>query len=219
MQLVDGRGLPVRRVHAVALWTVTQSGERQGSMVRKRDRYTRSKDRKHHRPKTPAPTTGWLLSELAGLTGLSLTTLRYYVREGLLKPSELRGTLTRYQRSELLRLLGVVRLKSEGKSTLAEKQRRLASMSAVELETWLSAGPLAPAAAAALGLQVSTSITGSISRAMAVTPGISIDLGRAPGEFWQRVALLPGLELLLRADAPQAVRNAAQRICDDYVVK
>jgi len=46
-----------------------------------------------------------------------------------------------------------------------------------------------------------------------------MDLGRAPNEFWQRITLLPGLELFLRADAPEAARSAAQRICDEYVVK
>jgi hypothetical protein len=46
-----------------------------------------------------------------------------------------------------------------------------------------------------------------------------LDLGRAPAEYWQRIALLPGLELLVRTDAPQAARIAARRICDEYVVK
>jgi DNA-binding transcriptional MerR regulator len=188
-------------------------------MVRKRDRWTRAKDLGHRRPKVPAPKTGWLLTELATITGLSVTTLRYYVQQHLLRPAEFRGTLTRYQRPELLRLLGIVRLKSEGKSTLAEKQRRLDSMSAGELEKWLSSGPLVPAAAAALGLQVLTPAAASDPVALAATPGISIDLGSAPNEFWQRIALLPGLELLVRADAPQAARSAAQRICDEYVVK
>ena len=133
-----------------------------------------------------------------------------------MKPTELRGTLTRYERPELLRLLGIVRLKSEGKSTLAEKQRRLDSMATGELEAWLSSGPLAPAAAAALGLQRPTSSAAAARTPLPATPQNSVELAKAPGEFWQRIALLPGLELLLRADAPPAARSAAQRICDEY---
>jgi DNA-binding transcriptional MerR regulator len=109
-------------------------------MVRKRDRRTRARDVGHRRPKTPAPKSGWLLVELAELAGLPITTLRYCVQQGLLRPAEFRGTLTRYQRPQLLRLLGILRLKSEGKSTLAEKQRRLDSMSSGDLEKWLGSG-------------------------------------------------------------------------------
>jgi DNA-binding transcriptional MerR regulator len=176
-------------------------------------------DRRHRRPKTPAPKTGWLLAEVAELTGLSLTTLRYYAQQRILRPVEFRGTVTRYQRPELLRLLGVVRLKLEDKSTLAEKRRRLDSMSVDELEKWLCSGPLVPTAAAALGLQVLTPAAASEPTKLLDAPRTSIDLGRAPNEFWQRIVLLPGLELSLRADAPQAARSAAQRICDEYVVK
>ena len=162
---------------------------------------------------------GWLLAEIAELTGLSLTTLRYYLQQRILRPIELRGTSTRYQRTDLLRLLGIMRLKSDGKSTLAEKQRRLDSMSAGQLEEWLSSGPIVPAVAAALGLQASAQTVATGSAAMPAMPKTSMDLGRAPNEFWQRITLLPGLELFLRADAPEAARSAAQRICDEYVVK
>ena len=193
--------------------------ERKGEMVRTRDRWTRARDRRHRRPKTPAPISGWLLAEVAELTGLSLTTLRYYLQQRILRPIELRGTSTRYQRTDLLRLLGIIRLKLEGKSTLAEKQRRLDSMSVGQLEEWLSSGPIVPAAAAALGLQASAQTVATGSAAMPAMPKTSMDLGRAPNEFWQRITLLPGLELFLRADAPEAARSAAQRICDEYVVK
>ncbi len=188
-------------------------------MVRRRSRGERARDVGHRRPKTPAPKTGWLLAELAELTDLPITTLRYYVQQGLLRPAEFRGTLTRYQRPQLLRLLGLLRLKSEGKSTLAEKQRRLDAMSSGDLEKLLASGPIAPAAAAALGLPTATPGSALDPATLPATPRTSIDLGGAPNEFWQRIALLPGLVLLVRADAPQAARIAAQRICDEYVVK
>ena len=40
--------------------------------------------------------------------------------------------------------------------------------------------------------------------------------GRDRGRM--RISLLPGLDLMLRADARDAARLAAQRICEEYVV-
>lgn len=161
------------------------------------------------RPKTPAPTNGWLLAELAQLTELSETTIRYYVQQRLIRPIERRGTATRYERRELLRLLGLTRLKHEGKSTLAEKKRKLESMGDERMETWLRSGPVPAAAAAALGFNTSTTSTATKD---------TIELGQAGAELWQRIALLPGLELMLRTDAKAAVRIVAQQILDEYVV-
>jgi hypothetical protein len=58
--------------------------------------------------------------------------------------------------------------------------------------------------------------------AVACTSGESGAYGTGPlcagVEHWQRIALLPGLELMLRADARQPASLAAQRIVDEYVV-
>ena len=198
-------------------WNEGKKGK--GRMVRKRNRWTRARDVGHRRPKTPAPKTGWLLAELAAMTGLPVTTLRYYVQQGLLRPAEFRGTLTRYQRPELLRLLGILRLKSEGKSTLAEKRRRLESMSSGNLEKWLVSGPIAPAAAAALGLAAAPPARASNPARLAASPQTAVELGRTTIGFWERITLLPGLELHVRADALEAARALAQRIADECVVR
>jgi len=106
----------------------------------------------YHRPKTPAPKNGWLLSELAQLTELPETTVRYYLQRRFIKPIEIRGTVTRYDRHSFLRVLGIMRLKGEEDSTLAEQKRKLDAMDQQELERWLCSGSLPAAAAAALGL-------------------------------------------------------------------
>lgn len=183
-------------------------------MVRKHFPWTKAKARfKRRRPKTPAPKNGWLLAELAQLTELSETTVRYYVQQRLLRPIERRGTATRYDRRELLRLLGFKRLKYDDKQTLAEKKRQLESMGDEKLEQWLRSGPLPAAAASALGFEVAAA-NPTNGNAQEPTNGQQ----PATGELWQRVALLPGLELMLRADAKGAARLAAQRIIDEYVV-
>ena len=97
-------------------------------MVRKRDRYTRV-TAKRTRPALPGPTDGWVIAELARIAQVPLRTLRYYVHLNLLAPSEFRGTATRYQRRELLRLFGILRLKSEVRISLAEIKRKLHALS------------------------------------------------------------------------------------------
>lgn len=184
-------------------------------MVRKHYAWTKARARyNRRRPKTPAPTNGWLLAELAQLTELTETTIRYYVQQRLIRPIERRGTATRYERGELLRLLGLTRLKHEGKSTLAQKKRKLESMGDDQMEAWLRSGPVPPRAAAALGFNTPTTPN--------ATPTTSnngaTELGQTGVEHWQRIALLPGLELMLRADAKVPARTAAQQILDAFVV-
>ena len=182
-----------------------------GTMVRKHYWRTRRRQTKK-RPKTPAPKNGWLLAELAKLANLTETTVRYYVAQRLLRPIEVRGTQTRYDRTQLLLLLGFKRLYAEGKSTLEAKKKKLDAMGVVELERWLATGPLPAAAAEALGLQ--NTVAQAPSSIMSTT-----EIAEVPSERWQRVTLLPGMELLWREDAKEPVRHAVRRICDEYLLR
>lgn len=185
-----------------------------GKMVRKHSAHTKAKARlRRRRPKTPAPKNGWLLAELAELTGTRASTVRYYVQERLLRPIERRGTATRYERRELLRLLGLLRLRSDDSSSLAEKKRKLDAMGDEQQEQWLRSGPLPPKAARALGFEVAPAANLSAQRAQSA----SIDTARTGFEPWQRITLVPGLELMMRADAKEAARIIAQRIVEEYL--
>lgn len=180
--------------------------------VRKRDRYTRARA-KRTRPKTPAPKTGWLIRQLSQLTQVSVRTLRNYVSKGLLTPTELRGTITRYQRRELLRLVLVLRARQGTKLTLAEIKADLDQLTDAELEARVRAASVPIAIAAALDI--------SAEPAVAPDPNDELALEGQPWssalENWQRVRLLPGLELLLGPDASPAAVRAAHRICSEYV--
>jgi DNA-binding transcriptional MerR regulator len=177
---------------------------------------------KRTRPKTPAPQNGWLLAELARLTDLPETTLRYYVAQKLIRPIQRRGTATRYGRNDLMLLLGFVRLKSDEVTTLVEKKRKLEAMGAVELERWLREGPLPDEAARALDLQSkpprspvsAAAATGGLHHSSTIPPR---DIHDVRFEKWQRIPLLAGLDLMLRTDANKAARVAAQRIYEQYV--
>lgn len=188
--------------------------EQKPHVIRKRGWWTRSRA-KRGRPKTPAPETGWLLAELAQLTELPITTLRHYVVHRLLHPGEFRGTLTRYQRRELLRLIAIRRLQAEQKLSLKEIRQKLEELGDAALEEWLRSGPLSPAVASALGIELPASaplqaVPGSSGAALLQADAM---------QTWHRITLLPGLELMLRSDAKPAAVMAAQRICEEYVVR
>jgi DNA-binding transcriptional MerR regulator len=180
-------------------------------MIRKRSWRTRARDRRRRRPKHPAPQDGFLLHQVAHLTGVPVRTLRDYVRRGLLHYSERRGTITRYPRSEVIRLLGALRLKAQTKATWSEIKQQLDTFSAADFERWLAEPGLAPAVAVELGVAPLTS---------ALNPNPDAPNGSAAeGEAgsWQRTELLPGLELFLSPSASTAVNRAAQRIIEEHI--
>jgi DNA-binding transcriptional MerR regulator len=144
------------------------------------------------------------------MTEVSVRTLRNYVAKRLLTPTEFRGTATRYQRRGLLRLLLLLRARKETKLTLAAIKRELDRLSECELEARLHTGPLPAAAAAALGIP---------SPPAARTSDVEQPLERwtARLETWQRVQLLPGLELLLGPNPSLAAARAAHMICSQYL--
>jgi DNA-binding transcriptional MerR regulator len=178
-------------------------------MVRKRSRYTRARDRLR-RPKHPAPRDGFLLSDVARLTAVPVRTLRDYVQRGLLHYSERRGTLTRYPRIEVLRLLGALRLKTQTRATWAAVKRQLDTLSALELERWLVGQGLGSRIAVELGIA-------PLAISAAPHPeGLNVPSVERAATFWQHTELLPGLELFLNASAgPEAIR-AAQQIIDEH---
>jgi DNA-binding transcriptional MerR regulator len=187
--------------------------------VRKRDRQTRARE-KRTRPPTPAPTTGWLIRELAEMTAVSVRTLRHYVTQGLLTPTELRGTATRYQRRELLRLLAVMRARQETKRTLHKIKRRLDELAETELEAWLRTGPLPAPVSAALGIVPEPTrriLDADADFDVHVDPIHALARWQPQLDPWQHIRLLPGLELMLGPNASPAAMLAAQKICSEYL--
>jgi hypothetical protein len=174
-------------------------------MARKRNAYTRARD-KRTRPKTPAPTDGLLIHDIARLTAIPVRTLRDYVQRGLLRHSALRGTLTRYPLCEVRRFVAALRLKAQSKTTWAETKRKVDAFSALELNAWLAQQELPPALAAELGIArpKDASIPSPAPQNM-----IPLQL---TGESWYRITLLPGLELFLSSTASPLVTNAARRL-------
>ena len=134
--------------------------------------------------------------------------LRDYVQLDLVQPIELRGKATRYARSELLRVFAIRRMRAEHAS-LPQIKQKLRAVSERDLEAWLRTTPLPPEAAAALGFNV------EVAKSEPEAPSHVVMVQGS--STWQRVPLLPGLELMIAADASQAVLRAAQRVCEEFI--
>ena len=178
------------------------------------------------RPWFASTTTGWVISELSKITEVPVRRIRYYVEHGFIRPLEIRGTSTRYQRNELLRLLAIPYIRTEKTWKLDALKRELERLGEAELERIVLANPLSPAAAAALGVN-STNLTRTTPNSLEnVTESAGRDSSNSieafPGradtvEIWHHVELLPGLKLLVSSNANSAVRSAAKRICGEFL--
>ena len=193
-----------------ASWVGAERADgKEHGVTRKRYPWSRSRDRRRRRPRTPAPTTGWVVSEFAALTQLSPRTIRYYRVVKLLPALSFRGTSTRYQRVHLLRVLALQRLKAEN-VPLAAIRQRLEAMSEAELVAFVSEGGVTEAVARALGLPspANAAVAPSESR---VEPPRQVEAVAA--ESWHRVHLVPGLELHVSGDAGPLAHRLVMEIC------
>ena len=189
-----------------------------------RRRY-RHPDRRRHRVRHPPPTEGFLVADLARLAGVSIPTVKRYVRHGLLAPVPFRGTATRYPSDYLVRVLALRYWRASGIRTLAELRRRLDSVALAEMVTWVMSHPLPADTAAALraeALGAPDTALGDASRAAqarmsAPSSSNPIDGPDAalpvPAESWRRWTLMPGLEIHLKTDAAPITRQLAERLC------
>jgi DNA-binding transcriptional MerR regulator len=183
-----------------------------------RRRY-RQPDRRRHRVRQPPPTEGFLVADLARLAGVSIPTVKRYVRHGLLAPVPFRGTATRYPPDYLVRVLALRYWRASGMKTLAELRRRLDSVAFAEMVTWVMSHPLPSDTAAALraggapgtaGEDASRTAQGGMAAPPASSPIDGPDASLlAPAESW---VLMPGLEIHLKTDAAPITRQLAARL-------
>ena len=183
----------------------------------------------------------YTVKELADRGGVTPRTIYYYVSEGLLPPPERGGPATTYRDEHLARLRLIRRLKEEY-LPLAEIRRRLAGLSAAEVEALLDAPPAAPptesareylarvlgpadARRAPLKDHVSmgpipppAAPSPSLGRAHGVRPhvgaGEAAEVTPVEQDDWRRVRIGPDVELHVRRDAPPAVRKNLQRMVE-----
>jgi DNA-binding transcriptional MerR regulator len=132
------------------------------------------------------------MAELARAAGMNVRTVRYYQLQKLLPPVKHRGKGTRYGDEHLTQLRVIQRLREAERLQLKQIRARLAKMTREELVALGAAEP-APAPAS------------EPSTTQEAAPAVV-------GDLWERVPLLPGLELLLKHDAAPVVRRFAAEI-------
>ncbi len=135
------------------------------------------------------PTT-YTVTALARAVCLRVPTIHHYLQEGLLPAPPRRGPATVYGEEHLLRLRALRKMRMEGAS-LARIKRVLPAMSLDEVRAMVEPPP--PPAAP--------------------LPAPAVD---AAMERWERAALVPGLELMVRSDAGPLVQRLAREIVAAY---
>ncbi len=143
--------------------------------------------------------------ELATRGEVTLRRVRLYVEEKLLPPPLARGNGRVYTEQHLVKLRAIRALRQKG-MLLKDIQTRLRSASTEEL---VAIGGASPAAAGTGTAEAGATASGTAEETAA----------RSLGQRWQRIELLPGMELHVRADAGPLLARLAQEIHARYAVK
>jgi DNA-binding transcriptional MerR regulator len=154
--------------------------------------------RKARRRGKRPPAEGLSVAELAAQTGVTPRAVRFYVERGVLPPPDFHSRRTRYSRDHVVRLFAIAAMQKEGLDLKAIRAR-LTKLASADLERYLPSPSPQPTATGAL-------------------PSPSPSPSASEATRWDRVTLLPGIELHVHADASPAVRRVAQEIFDQWVV-
>jgi len=148
------------------------------------------------------------LRDLVKATGLTPRAIRYYAHWGLLPPAFGRGSGTNYGEEHLLRLRAVQRLQRE-RLSLTQIRARLGKISAADL---------AALAATEGGASIEPKSPPGDAKGPSGIPAVPAT-GHFPGaESWERICLLPGLELHVQGGAGPLVLRTAEEIRQRYSV-
>ena len=141
----------------------------------------------------PQPPT-YRRAEVLRLTGLTVRAIRHYVQMRLVSGAKPRGRGTVYTHEQLVRLRVIALLRRRDRMSIPKIRGRLAGLSVAELEAMLPKPPPPAPPPTRAG-----------------PDPIAVDALR-----WDRVMLLPGLELSVRTDAGPIVHRLAKEIIAHY---
>jgi DNA-binding transcriptional MerR regulator len=180
-------------------------------MVRKRAAWERFRDRFRRRRRTKPPAEGFLINDVARLSGVTVRTIRAMVERKLLAQPTFYGTKTRYSRDFVIRVL-VVRALREKRLRGDAFDRAYRAMAAAELEA-LASATASPEAAVALKLHKPETATAD------ATPKEPWQVATESGAWKYTVQVLPGLEIVIAKDASPLARRLARQFIADCVGK
>ena len=150
----------------------------------------------------PAPNAAYTLREAARAAGVAVRTVRYYVERRALPRPDFKSTLTRYDRTFVIRLRAIARLRKK-RLRLDAIQRRLEAASPDELLA--IAGYALPSAPAPTPAQAPST----------TLPAGFLGPYRAglqyPAERWDHLPICPGVVLLVKSEGdPESTRVARE---------
>lgn len=146
---------------------------------------------------------GFTLAEVAAQAGIQPRTVAFYIREGLLPPARFRGPATRYEREHLVRIVAIKKLQREEKLSLAHVKRRLRTLTPEQIEE-LGGGELANGDAA--------KYSGAAGAPTVATGAVASGPTSSTMTTWERLEILPGIELLVRSNVSAHARRVVREI-------
>ena len=144
------------------------------------------------------------IKDLADATGLTVRTIRFYQREGLMEAPGLRGVRVLYGDADVRRLQLIKALQQE-KHTLAEIRARLAPMDQAEVARTLSELEQSRSSAASYARSIRLAAERQPAEKVARqdfvysrhgTPSVP---ARRSTDTWERISITPNLELHVRS--------------------
>lgn len=149
-----------------------------------------------------------LVRELASSAEVSVGTVHFYVKQGLLRAPTPGGPMTKYDDEHFVKLQAITRLRREQRMKLRAIGAFFAGatpaqiVAAAGLEVPAAVAPVAPIEAVAPPRRGPYRAERAIAR-----------------ERWERVAICPGVELHVRADADDEAVRVAREIAETYAAR
>jgi DNA-binding transcriptional MerR regulator len=162
----------------------------------------------------------YTLTELVHAAGTTVRTVRYYLERRALPPAVLRGLHTTYTEDHLIRLKAIRRLRTVERLQLDAIRKRLATSSIEEIRALTEAPsverPGVPTVAVppADGSVPATQANPDLS-AVVIREATRGQVGSG-GQVWERIELLPGLELHVKRESGALVQRLAREIREQY---
>lgn len=162
----------------------------------------------------------YTLGELVHAAGITVRTARYYLERRVLPAPVMRGMHTTYTDEHLLWLKAIRRLRTVERLQLDAIRKRLSTSSVEEIRALVEAPSversgvptmaIPPAEGSAPATQANPDLSAGVTTR---TPGEQVGSG---GQMWERIELLPGLELHVKKASGALVLRLSQEIRERY---
>ena len=164
----------------------------------------------------------YTLRELVRAADTTVRTARYYLERRVLPHAVLHEVRTAYTEDHLIQLKAIRRLRTVERLQLDAIRKRLAASSAEELRALAEVPDVARAGVSTVAIPPAEAPAPVVQASLASSVDESrVAIGEPTGnggQVWERIELLPGLELHLKKEAGVLVQRLAREIREQYGV-